>query len=138
MCACSGTQLCPTLCNPVDCSPPGSSVRRIFQASLLKWVAISSSRGSSQPRDQMRISRTGRSFTAAAPGNWPRMSGFFCLASCFQGSSMLGQKSIFHYFLWWNNNIPLYEFFYPFIRQWTVNRFHVWAIINNAAMHICV
>ena len=38
------------LCGPVDCSPPGSSVRGIFQAKILEWVAISSSRGSSQPR----------------------------------------------------------------------------------------
>ena len=38
-------------CNPMDCSPPGSSVHGIFQARILKWVAISFSRGSSQPRD---------------------------------------------------------------------------------------
>ena len=41
------TQLCPTLCNPVDCSPPGSSVHGILQARILEWVAISFSRGSS-------------------------------------------------------------------------------------------
>ena len=45
------TQLCPTLCDPVDCSPPGSSVHGILQARILEWVAISFSRGSSQPRD---------------------------------------------------------------------------------------
>ena len=39
-----------TLCDPMDCSPPGSSVHRILQASILEWVAISSSRGSSRPR----------------------------------------------------------------------------------------
>ena len=39
------TQLCLTLCNPMDCSPPGSSVNRTFQARILPWVAISSSRG---------------------------------------------------------------------------------------------
>ena len=43
---------CLTLCNPMDCSPPGSSVHGIFQARILEWVAIFSSRGSSQPRDQ--------------------------------------------------------------------------------------
>ena len=46
------TQLCPTLCDPMDCSLPGSSVHGIFQARILEWVAISFSRGSSQPRDQ--------------------------------------------------------------------------------------
>ena len=40
------------LCNTMDCSLPGSSVRGILQARILEWVAISSSRGSSQPRDQ--------------------------------------------------------------------------------------
>ena len=44
---CSGAQLCPTLCDPMDCSPPGSSVHRILQAKVLEWVANSFSRGSS-------------------------------------------------------------------------------------------
>ena len=43
---------CPALCGLMDCSPPGSSVRGIFQARILAWVAISSSRESSLPRDQ--------------------------------------------------------------------------------------
>ena len=42
--SCSVTQSCPTLCNPMDCSLPGSSVHVIFQAKILEWVAISSSR----------------------------------------------------------------------------------------------
>ena len=49
-------QLCPTLCDPMDCSPPGSSVYGILQARILEWVAISSSRGSSWPRDWTRVS----------------------------------------------------------------------------------
>ena len=43
-------QSCPTLCNPMDCSPPGSSVHGISQARILEWVAMPSSRGSSCPR----------------------------------------------------------------------------------------
>ena len=50
------TQLHLTLCDPMDCSPPGSSVHGIFQATLLEWAAISSSRGSSRPRDGTHIS----------------------------------------------------------------------------------
>ena len=46
---CSVLQLCPTLCNPMDWSPPGSSLHEIFWARILEWVAISSSSGSSQP-----------------------------------------------------------------------------------------
>ena len=44
-------QSCPTLCDPVDCSLPGSSVHGICQARILEWGAISFSRGSSRPRD---------------------------------------------------------------------------------------
>ena len=48
---------CPVrLCDPMDCNPPGSSVHGIVQARLLEWVAISFSRGSSQPRDQTCVS----------------------------------------------------------------------------------
>ena len=54
------TQSCPTLCNSINCSPPGSSVHGIFQARILEWVAISFSRGSSQPRDQIWVSCIGR------------------------------------------------------------------------------
>ena len=50
------TQSCLTLCNPVDCSPPGSSVHGILQERILEWVAMPSSRGSSQPRDQTLVS----------------------------------------------------------------------------------
>ena len=53
---CSDAQSCPTLCDPMDCSLPDSSVHGISQARILEWVAISSSRGSSQPRDQTHIS----------------------------------------------------------------------------------
>ena len=45
------SQLCPTLCNPVDCSLPGSSVHGIVQARILEWVALSFSKRFSQPRD---------------------------------------------------------------------------------------
>ena len=49
-------QLCPTLCGPVDCSSPGSSVHWIFQAKILEWVAIPFSKGSSWPRDRTQVS----------------------------------------------------------------------------------
>ena len=49
-------QSCLTLCDPMDCSLPGSSVHGIFQATVLEWTAISFSRGSSQPRDRTRVS----------------------------------------------------------------------------------
>ena len=58
-------QLCPTLCNPMDCSLPGPSVHGILQARILEWVAISFSRGSYRSRDWTRVSCIGgRFFTA--------------------------------------------------------------------------
>ena len=64
MCACLAAQSCPTLCDPVDCSPAGSSVHGISQATILEWVAISFSRGSSQARDPTQVSwKAGRFFT---------------------------------------------------------------------------
>ena len=49
-------QSCPTLCDPTVCTLPGSSFHGICQARILAWVAISFSRGSSQPRDQTQVS----------------------------------------------------------------------------------
>ena len=49
---CLVAQLCPTLCDPMDCSPSGSSIRGVFQPRILEWVAIASSRGFSWPRDE--------------------------------------------------------------------------------------
>ena len=70
------TQSCPTLCDPMDCSLPRSSIHRIFQARILEWVAIAFSRGSSQPRDQTRVSHiVGRCFTVWATREaWPKIS----------------------------------------------------------------
>ena len=50
------TQLCWTVCDSTDYSPPGSSVHGILQARILEWAAISSSKGSSRPRDQTHVS----------------------------------------------------------------------------------
>ena len=64
-------QSCPTLCDPMDCSLPGSSVHWIFQARVLEWVVISFSRGSSQPRDWTRVSCiVSRRFTVWATRDW--------------------------------------------------------------------
>ena len=55
-------QLCLTLCDPMDCSPPGSSVHGILQARMLEWVAIPFSRVSSRPRDLTWVSCTASRF----------------------------------------------------------------------------
>ena len=70
MCMCAQShQSCPTLCDPLDCSLPGSSVHGIFQARILEWLAISFSRGSSWPKDRSHVPCiAGRFFTAEPPG----------------------------------------------------------------------
>ena len=94
-------QLCLTLCDSMDCSPPGSSVHGIFQARILEWVAFPFSRESSQPRDWTQVSCImSRFFTSWAtrearilewvaypfcsgssqPRNWTRV---FCIAGRF-------------------------------------------------------
>ena len=54
--AAKSLQSCPTLCNPMDCTPLGSSVQEIVQARILEWVAMPSSRGSSRSRDWTHVS----------------------------------------------------------------------------------
>ena len=58
--AAKSLQSCPTLYDPIDGSPPGSPIPGILQARTLEWVAISFSRGFSQPGDQTHVSCTGR------------------------------------------------------------------------------
>ena len=72
VCACtharSVTQSCPILWDPKNCSPPGSSVHGILQAKMLEWVAMPSSRGSSQPRNWTCVSCiAGEFFTTWSP-----------------------------------------------------------------------
>ena len=68
-CCCSVPRSCPTLCNRMNCTLPGTSVHGIYWVRILEWVAISSSRGSSPPRDQTHVAYiTGRLFTTDPPG----------------------------------------------------------------------
>ena len=83
LCACAKLlQSCSTLCNPMDSSPPVSSVHGILQARILEWVAKPSSRGSSQPRDQTHISYVsciaGGFFTTKPPGKPSKLSCCYC------------------------------------------------------------
>ena len=64
-------QLCPTLCNTMDCSLSGSSVHGTFQARVLEWIAISFSRGSSRPRNWTQVSRMrADALPSEPPGKW--------------------------------------------------------------------
>ena len=83
------TQWCLTLCNPMDCSLPGSSVHRILQARILEWVVVPFSRRSSQPRDRTQVSCiAGRFFTSWATREAFRWSekGSSFVPNCLKGS----------------------------------------------------
>jgi len=74
VCSCLAVQSCLTLCDPMDCSPRGSSVHGILQTRILEWVAMPSSRGSSQPRAQTdcrwilyHLSHQGKMLVDASP-----------------------------------------------------------------------
>ena len=74
MCMCAKSlQSYPTLSDPMDCSPPGSSIHGILQARILEWIDISSSRGSSRPSDRTQVSCisciAGGFFSAGLPGS---------------------------------------------------------------------
>ena len=84
-------QSCPTLCNPMDCSRPGSSVHKIFQARVLEWVAFPTSRDlpspGTEPTSLESPELAGRFFTTAPPGK-P-----MCFSSLLSGR---GKEAIKH------------------------------------------
>ena len=90
------------LCNPMDCSPPGSSVHGIFQARILEWVVIPFSRGSSWPRD------------------WTHVSWVSCIAGGFFTTEPLGKSFScaywpFIYLIWSNvcsESLPKFSLIY--------------------------
>ena len=117
---CLVAQLCPTLCDPMDYSSPGSSLHGILQARILEWVATSSSRASAQPRGRTQVSHTaGGFFTIWATGGWQgqKSSGWAGRLET-QEAHMLQLRSVSHLlaecFLAWGKSAFLY-FFLKFI-----------------------
>ena len=94
-CACMHAQLCPTLCDPMDCSLPWSSVHEILQVRILEWAAMPSSRGSSWPRDQTNISYVfciaGGFFTTES--TWQAPSVIVYDINCTEGKRWLSVRS---------------------------------------------
>ena len=115
MCA-KPLQSCPTLCDPMDCSPPGSSVHGILQARILGWVAFPFSRGSSQPRDRTQVSHiAGRFFTS-----WATREALLLGKGCIIYFTMY---LIFRFLLsllklWWNTCKIYHPNFLKSIVQW--------------------
>ena len=93
LCVCMWVaQLCPTLCDSMNCSLPGSSVHRIVQARIPEWVAISFSRRSSQARDWTQFSRTAwRFFTIWAT----KEVQYYCIVKYFKNYKILYTSNYF-------------------------------------------
>ena len=102
-------QLCPAVCNPMDCSPPGSSVHGILQAKILKWVAMSSSRGPYQPRDWTHISHIADRFFT----NWAT------LWECHMDFGTLKKKERENCFF---SSVQLLSHVRLFVTPWTAAR----------------
>ena len=101
--ACVHAQLGPSLCDPMDCSLPGSSVHEISQARILEWAAISSSRGSSWPRDQNCTFCTAGGFFTTEPQGWgPQKS---------EGPPL--RYKFLDYMYWLESKSPYPVFLYP-------------------------
>ena len=71
VCVCACAHSCPMLCEPKDCSPPGSSVHGISQARVLEWVGIPYCRRSSQPKDGTHVSCISGRFCTTEPPEKP-------------------------------------------------------------------
>ena len=77
---CLAAQSCPTLCESMDCSPPGSSAHKSLQERILEWVAMPSSRGSSQPGIEPRSPALQVNSLPAEPPGKPKNTGVGCHA----------------------------------------------------------
>ena len=105
-------------CNPVDCSPPGSSVRGIPQARIQEWIAISFSRGSSQPRDWTRVSHiSGRFFTIWATYEDSNRFNLKKKSAIWYAENMNAIKWTSHSFE--NKNVKTYTV-YTFYKSWWI------------------
>ena len=128
------TKLCLTLCDPMDCSPPASSVRGILQARILEWVAIPFSRGSSWPRDWTHVFRIGswvlyhwaiccvnslRPGTLAISHNWPKNQHGTTVMILLQWK-----------YTWWENKA-----FSDIIDISYAQHLLAWRILNNSQKH---
>ena len=81
---CSVTHSHPTLCNPMDCSPPGSSVHGISQARILEWVAITSPGDLFNPIEPVSLALVGGFFITESPGKPPQIYSLFKNQICPQ------------------------------------------------------
>jgi len=129
-------QSCPTLCDPMGCSPPGSSVHGILQVRILEWAAIPFCRASSQSRDQTQVSCiAGRFFTICGEGNVYLLHGVWSIPGEFHG-----QRSLKGYGPWGckesdtTNRLTLSLFF----TFWTTWEAHIYVYVSTYTLHLLI
>ena len=111
---------CMTLCNSMDCSPPGSSVHEIFQARILEWVAIPSSRGSFPPRD------------------WTHISYVFCIGSNYSFIYEFPTQG-YENWLYCNSILPNHLALVPYLYLWLYKTFssRLWFFHHDCHVNSC-
>ena len=122
-------QLCLTLCDPMDCSPPGSSVHGTFQVRILEWVAISSSRGYSWPRDWTPVSCisciAGRFLKEQQDMDWNM---FDCLSQTLPTVFLISTITYSSYCVSLYQDLYLLYFNTHTVRQVLLSPFYKWAL----------
>ena len=111
-------QLCLTLWDPMDCSPPGSSIHRILQARILEWVASPFSRGSSWPRDWIQVSKHCRQIFLPTEPAFGRPGMLQFMGSQRVRHNWLNWIELSHQITISYGKLPLfytYSFFYPML-----------------------
>ena len=120
----SVAQLCPTLCNTMDCSPLGSSVHGILQARILEWVVMPFSRESSQPGDWSWVFHfAGRFFTIWATRELLTRS---------------YSSSLFSFFIFWENYTLFLMWLNQFIFLLTVYKCSLYSMSSSALTMSCL
>ena len=131
-------------CDPMDCSPAGSSVHRISQARILERIAISFSRASSWPRDWSHVSCiAGRFFTIEPPESpiftlfsfysWGCSTGCWAPSKCSVDSFFINLKNV----MYWNN----YRSYQPSTKSSVyplLGQIHPWHVIDQFNVHSCI
>ena len=118
---------CPALSNPVDCSPPGTSVHGILQARTLEWVAVPFSRGSTWPREWICIPCVMRSFLTSEPLGKPNM----CMLCLLVSQSCLTLRNPMDY------SLPGSSVHGPDMCMWMCNCL-IWNKLNPSSWTVVV